>query len=179
MLVAGVMSGTSADGINVALVELMGRGFRTRLRLVAHHEFRFPAAVRRKIMGMMNAGSAGVADLARLNFLLGELYADAVRAAQQRARVRKLDLVGCHGQTIYHQGTPQTYLGRAISCTWQTGEAAVIAARLRVPVVGDFRVADMAAGGNGAPLVPYLDYLLYRDRRAGRIVQNLGGIGNL
>jgi anhydro-N-acetylmuramic acid kinase len=126
----------------------------------------------------MNAKQASVADLARLNFLLGELYADAVLTTQRRFRVRA-DLVGCHGQTLYHQGEAQAFLGRRIVATWQTGEAAVIAARVGVPVVSDFRPADMAAGGKGAPLVPYLDYLLFRDPKIGRIVQNIGGIANL
>ncbi len=126
----------------------------------------------------MNAERASVADLARLNFLLGELYADAVLATQRQFRV-KAELVGCHGQTLYHQGEAQMFLGRKIAATWQTGEAAVIAARVGVPVVSDFRPADMAAGGKGAPLVPYLDYLLFRDPRVGRIVQNIGGIANL
>lgn len=178
MIVAGVMSGTSADGINVALTRIQGRGFRSRLELLAHYQFPYPADVRRAILATMNASSASVADLARLNFLLGGLYADAVRAGQRRARL-ECQLVGCHGQTIYHQGSAKPFLGRRIACTWQTGEAAIIAARLGVPVVSDFRPADMAAGGKGAPLVPFLDYALYRHRRYGRIVQNLGGIGNL
>lgn len=178
MIVAGVMSGTSADGINVALVRIQGRGFRSRLELLAHYQFPYPDGVRRAVLAAMNARSASVADLSRLNFLLGELYSDAVRAAQRRARL-ECELVGCHGQTLYHQGNPTPFLGRRISCTWQTGEAAVIAARLAVPVVSDFRPADMAASGQGAPLVPFLDYVLYRHRRYGRIVQNLGGIGNL
>ncbi len=173
------MSGTSADGINVALLDVRGRGVRTRFRLRAHQEFPFPPPVRRAILAAMNACAASVADLGRLNFLLGELYAEAVAKAARRARVAKLELVGCHGQTIYHQGERASFLGRRISATWQTGEAAVLAARLGVPVVGDFRVADLAAGGKGAPLVPFLDYLLFRHARRGRIVQNLGGIGNL
>jgi anhydro-N-acetylmuramic acid kinase len=126
----------------------------------------------------MNATRASVADLARLNFLLGELYADALLATERRFRV-KADLVGCHGQTLYHQGELLPYLGRRVAATWQTGEAAVIAARVGAPVVSDFRPADMAAGGKGAPLVPFLDYLLFRDPRIGRIVQNIGGIANL
>jgi anhydro-N-acetylmuramic acid kinase len=126
----------------------------------------------------MNAPAASVGDLARLNFLLGELYADAVLASQRKFRVRA-ELVGCHGQTLFHQGDRQRYLGRPVAVTWQTGESALIAARVGVPVVSDFRPADMAAGGKGAPLVPYLDYLLYRDARIGRIVQNIGGIANL
>jgi len=178
MIVAGVMSGTSADGINVALVRIQGRGFRSRLELLAHYEFPYPLAVRRAVLQAMNASAAKVADLARLDFMLGSLYADAVRTALRRARL-ECELVGCHGQTIYHQSTSSLYLGRPIACTWQTGESAIIAATLGVPVVSDFRPADMAAGGKGAPLVPYLDYVLFRHRRFGRIVQNIGGIGNL
>ncbi len=178
MIVAGVMSGTSADGINVALVRIQGRGFRSRLELLAHYEFAYPGDVRRLILSTMNAASARVADLSRLSFALGELYADAVRTAQRRARL-ECELVGCHGQTIYHQGNAKPFLGQRVACTWQTGEAAVIAARIGVPVISDFRPADIAAGGKGAPLVPFLDYVLYRHRRYGRIVQNLGGIGNL
>jgi anhydro-N-acetylmuramic acid kinase len=178
VIVAGVMSGTSADGINVALVRIQGRGFRSRFELLAHYEFPYPATVRRAILATMNAGRASVADISRLHFLLGELYADAVRAAQRRARL-ECELVGCHGQTLYHQGSPALFLGRRVACTWQSGEAAIIAAKIGVPVVSDFRPADMAAGGKGAPLVPFLDYALYRHRRYGRIVQNLGGIANL
>src|SRR5207248_2386957 len=85
----------------------------------------------------------------------------------------------CHGQTLYHQGEAARFLGRRVAATWQTGEAALIAARVGVPAVSDFRPADMAAGGKGAPLVPYLDYLLFHDPLAGRIVQNIGGIANL
>jgi anhydro-N-acetylmuramic acid kinase len=200
VIVAGVMSGTSADGIDVALVRVSETGGRRaaraaqvrsltrgrrpdvtsalRFQLLAHADFPYPAAVRRAVLAAMNAPGARVADLARLNFLLAELYADAVLATQQRFRV-KAGLVGCHGQTLYHQGEPEAFLGRKIAATWQTGEGAVIAARVGVPVVSDFRPADMAAGGKGAPLVPFLDYLLYRDARIGRIVQNIGGIANL
>jgi anhydro-N-acetylmuramic acid kinase len=179
MIIAGVMSGTSADGINVALVKLSARGRgRPRYTLLAHEEYPFPAPVRRVILAMMNAELARVADLARLNFLLGELYAEAVAKTARKHR-SKLDLVGCHGQTLYHQGTAERFLGRKLAVTWQTGEGAVIAARLGVPVVADFRPADMAAGGKGAPLVPFLDYLIYRDQHVGRIAQNIGGIANL
>jgi anhydro-N-acetylmuramic acid kinase len=171
------MSGTSADGINVALDRLQGRGFRTHLELLAHREYPFPAAVRRMVLQVMNA-TASVADLARLNFLLGELYSEAVLKTEKAAKER-CELIGCHGQTIYHQGEPAPFLGRRLAVTWQTGEGSVIAARCGVPVVTDFRPADMAAGGKGAPFVPFLDYMLYRHPRRGRIVQNIGGIGNL
>jgi len=179
VIVAGVMSGTSADGINVALVRFQTRrGASGKPALIGHAEYPYAVNIRRAVLAAMNAQSASVADLSRLNFLLGELYADAVLATQKRFRV-KADLVGCHGQTIYHQGESAPYLGRTVAVTWQTGEGAVVAARVGAPCVSDFRPADMAAGGKGAPLVPFLDYLFYRDSRVGRIVQNIGGIANL
>ncbi len=178
MLVAGVMSGTSADGINVALARFFGRGLTTRMQLAGHIEIAYPRAVRQAVLAAMNATQTSVADLARLNVVLAELYAEAVLNAEEHVG-EKCNLVGCHGQTVYHQAEPAPYLGRKIACTWQIGEASVLAARVGVPVVSDFRPADMAAGGKGAPLVPYLDFLLYRHRRRGRIVQNIGGIANL
>jgi anhydro-N-acetylmuramic acid kinase len=198
MTVAGVMSGTSADGINVALVRFkpaqsQDRGFAAtrqrgapraftigggKIELLGHAEYPYPKKVRGAVLAAMNSPAASVADLARLNFLLGELYSGAVLATQRRFRT-KLDLIGCHGQTIYHQGEAAPFLGRKIATTWQTGEAAIIAAKTGVPVVSDFRPADMAVGGKGAPLVPFLDYMLFRDAHIGRIVQNIGGIANL
>jgi anhydro-N-acetylmuramic acid kinase len=179
MIVAGVMSGTSADGIDVAITRIFGRDLSLRFDLLHHFHIPYPKAVRDFILSQMNAPRASVAELARLNFLLGELYAEAVRRAQKESGIRSLDLVGCHGQTLYHQGRPLQFLGKRISCTWQTGEGAVVASRLGVPVVSDFRPADMAAGGKGAPLVPFFDYLAFRHRTRGRIAQNLGGIANL
>jgi anhydro-N-acetylmuramic acid kinase len=194
MIVAGVMSGTSADGIDVALVRVEypatpkgGRGGRTRgnespgqtrMKFLGHADFPYAADLRRRILLSMNSPRATVADLARLNFLLGELYAEAVLATQKRLRIQA-ELIGCHGQTLYHQGAPAPFLGRKLAVTWQTGEGAMVAARTGLPVVSDFRPADMAAGGKGAPLVPYLDYLLYRDPKIGRVALNLGGIANL
>jgi anhydro-N-acetylmuramic acid kinase len=182
MIVAGVMSGTSADGINVALVQVgdssTPEGLKPAFTLIGCAEYSYPKKVRSAVLGTMNAAAVSVADLARLNFLLGELYSRAVLAAQRKFRA-KVDLVGCHGQTLYHQGEAQPFLGRRIAATWQTGEGAIIASRVGVPVVSDLRPADMAAGGKGAPLVPYLDYILFRDPHIGRIAQNIGGIANL
>ena len=181
MRVAGVMSGTSADGINVALVDIKDESSASRppkLKLLGHAEFPYRKAVRDAVLAAMNAKRAAVADLARLNFLLAELYAEAIIATQRRFRV-KIQLAGCHGQTLYHQGDPQNFLRRKLAVTWQVGDGSVIAARIGVPVVSDFRPADMAAGGKGAPLVPFLDYFLFRDRNIGRIIQNIGGIANL
>lgn len=184
MIVAGVMSGTSADGIDVAFVRVGGRaGGRERLRhtglkFLGHAHFDYPAEVRKSVLRFMNSENASVADLARLNFLLGDLYAEALLSAQKKLRLKPA-LVGCHGQTLYHQGKAAAFLGRQLAVTWQTGEASRIAARLGVPVVSDFRPADMTAGGKGAPLVPYLDFLVYGDRKIGRIALNVGGIANL
>jgi len=179
MIVAGVMSGTSADGINVALARIVSDSDTSlALALIGHAQVAYPRKVRRAILEAMNARHASVADLARLNFLLGELYAEAVLKAQEQFK-SKAELIGCHGQTLYHQAEPTKFLGKNFSTTWQTGEGAIIAARTGAPVVCDFRPADMAAWGKGAPLVPFLDYLIYRDPKIGRIVQNIGGIANL
>jgi len=200
VIVAGVMSGTSADGINIALVKIEGAGRGQhqdspkvrrpgskrgtdaselpRFKLLAHFEYPYPTAVRRTVLRLMNAKSASVADLARLNFVLGELYANAVLASQRKSRLH-VDLVGCHGQTLYHQGSAAAFLRGTQTATWQTGEGAIIAERVGVPVISDFRPADMAVGGKGAPLVPFLDFLLYRDAKIGRVAQNIGGIANL
>ncbi len=178
MIVAGVMSGTSADGVDVAIVRLTGGRLRTHLELIEHCAFPYPAKVREAVLRAMNAKSIAVSELARLNFLLAEIYADCVQQTQKKAGVA-CELVGCHGQTIYHQGEAAQFLGRDIACTWQIGDGSVLATRLGIPTVSDFRPADMAAGGAGAPLVPFLDMLVFRHPRRGRIVQNIGGIGNL
>jgi anhydro-N-acetylmuramic acid kinase len=179
MIVAGVMSGTSADGINVAVVRMLGSGASLRFQLLAHSEYEYPAKIRAAILKTMNASAASVADISRLDFLLGELYSEAVRKTLAVHRIRGVDLIGCHGQTIYHQGESAEFLGKRIACTWQLGEGSILAARIGVPAVSDFRPADIAAGGKGAPLVPLLDYVIYRHGSRGRILQNIGGIGNL
>ena len=173
------MSGTSADGIDVALVGITGQGFQLKTRLIGHTHAPYPRPVRDAVLRAMNADKISVAELSQLNFHLGDLYAEAVLHAQTSLRVKKLGLVGCHGQTVYHQGDHAPHLGRKIATTWQIGEGSILAARLGTPVVSDFRPADMAAGGKGAPLVPFLDYALFRHKTRGRIVQNIGGIANL
>jgi len=178
--VAGVMSGTSADGIDVAITRIAPRrgGGPPSVQLLAHSHFAYPAAVRRAVLATMDAPSIATAELARLNWRLGELYADAVARTLTTHKLTA-DLVGCHGQTLYHQSSPQSYLGKSLRCTWQLGEPAPLAARLRIPIVSNFRPADIAAGGHGAPLVPMLDYALFRHATRNRVLQNLGGIGNV
>ncbi len=178
MIVAGVMSGTSADGVDVALVRIAPAVAAPKLTLLSHHSAAYPAALRRAVLAAMNASEISTAELARLNWRLGIAYADAVRGALKKHPV-KLDLIGCHGQTIYHQAKAAAYAGRQIACTWQIGEPAPIAHEIGVPVVSNFRPADMAAGGQGAPLVPLLDFALFAHAKRARVLQNIGGIGNL
>jgi anhydro-N-acetylmuramic acid kinase len=178
MTVAGVMSGTSADGIDVAVVRIAPGRSRPKIDLLAHEAFSFPTALRIRILAAMNARSTSTAELARLNWRLGLAYAEAVKGTAKRHKLA-LDLVGCHGQTLYHQARAESYAGEKFACTWQAGEAQAIALELRVPVVSNFRPADMLAGGQGAPLVPLLDYVLFADGKRGRILQNIGGIANL
>lgn len=178
MTVAGIMSGTSADGIDVAVVRIAPDNLRPTLTLIAHEGFAFPASLRRAVLAAMNAPSISTAELARLNWRLGIAYAEAVRETVKSHNV-KVDLVGCHGQTLFHQPLPLKYAGRSFACTWQAGEAQVIAAEIGVPVVSNFRPSDMLAGGQGAPLVPLLDYVLFAHSKRGRVLQNIGGIANL
>ncbi|HMH12661.1 MAG TPA: anhydro-N-acetylmuramic acid kinase [Edaphobacter sp.] len=181
LVVAGVMSGTSADGVDVAVCRIsppLREGGMPRVKLFGHAGFAYPKELRAAVLEAMDAQAISVADLARLNWRLGEVYADAVAKAEEQFGV-KVKLVGCHGQTMYHQGAAEKFLGEPLRCTWQMGEASVIAEGLRIPVVSDFRPADMAAGGQGAPLVPMLDFCAFRSEKMSRVLQNLGGIGNL
>ncbi len=169
------MSGTSLDGIDVAIVDI-ANGVRT----VAFHTTPYPARLRAALLGISNTNTH-TAEIGRLHFLLGELYARAVRDTCRRKRVplESVELVGCHGQTIFHEGTPTRVLGMKVASTLQIGEPSVIAERLGIPVVADFRPRDIAAGGSGAPLVPFVDYLLFHHARRGRVALNIGGIANI
>jgi len=180
LIVAGIMSGTSADGIDVALVRIAARAGHPypKLELLAHRAWPFPTALRRAILAAMNAGSISTAELARLNWRLGIAYAEALRDTMAATK-RKPALVGCHGQTVYHQAAPASWAGRRFACTWQLGEPALIAAECRVPVVSNFRPADMALGGQGAPLVPLFDYVYFAHPARARVLLNIGGIANL
>jgi anhydro-N-acetylmuramic acid kinase len=181
MLVAGIMSGTSADAIDVALVEITGRGWKTRHRLVAFHSAKYPLAVRQRILKVAGGAKVTAREISQLNFLLGELFARACINACHRAKVslRRLQLIGSHGQTIHHQPLGAPFCGKQVRSTLQIAEPAVIAGRTGVTVVADFRPADLVAGGQGAPLVPFFDYLTLRHPRKGRIWLNIGGIANL
>ena len=181
MLVLGMMSGTSADGIDVALARISGAPPTLNAKLLGHTSVKFPPALRKEILRVAEQHPIAAGALSQLNFRLGEAFADAAIAACGKLRVsqKKIALIGSHGQTIFHQGKPTDYLGRPTASTLQIGEPALIAARTGITVVGDFRPADIAVGGQGAPLVPYVDQLLYRHARLGRVSLNLGGIANI
>ena len=182
MRVLGMMSGTSADGIDVALANISGAPPRLVAKLEGHYHWAFPKVVRGAILRLANGAPTTTAEISQLNFLLGEEFAAAAIAACAKWRVplRKISLIGSHGQTIFHQGTPANFLSaRKISSTLQIGEPSVIAERTGITTIADFRPADMAAGGHGAPLVPFVDYLLYRDAKIGRVALNIGGIANV
>jgi anhydro-N-acetylmuramic acid kinase len=170
------MSGTSLDGIDVAIVDIRRR----RIQPVAFRSIPYPKAVREALLGVSNT-MTHTATISRLNFLLGELYADAICETCRRTRVSlaSIDVCGLHGQTIFHEAQPVEYLGRCVASTLQIGEAAVVAERTGLRTISNFRERDIAAGGNGAPLVPYVDYLLFKSRSRNRVALNLGGIANI
>jgi anhydro-N-acetylmuramic acid kinase len=170
------MSGTSLDGIDVAIVDIRG----TRVVPIAFRSIPYPKNVRAALLGVSNT-MTHTAAISRLNFLLGELYAEAVKETCRRTRVplKSIELCGMHGQTIYHEGDPADFLGRKVASTFQIGEAAVVAERTGLRVISNFREADVAAGGKGAPLVPFVDALLFRHPRLTRVAVNIGGIANI
>lgn len=179
-LFVGLMSGTSMDGIDAALVRISGPDAKPRVRLLAFKTLAYSATVRQAVLRIAAGNAATAGEISQLNFLLGELFADAALGVCRKVSVSpsRLSAIGSHGQTIFHQGTPIRESGRKIASTLQIAEPSVIAERTGVPVVADFRTADMAAGGQGAPLVPMVDYLLLRDARKGAVALNIGGIAN-
>ena len=181
LLVLGLMSGTSADAIEVALARISGAPPNLNAKLLNHTSINFPSQLRREILRVAEQQPISAGDLSQLNFRLGETFAEAALTACRHFRIspKKVALIGSHGQTIFHQGRAVPYLGRRIASTLQIGEPAIIAARTGITTVGDFRPADIAQGGQGAPLVPYVDYLLYRHAKLGRVSLNLGGIANI
>jgi len=175
--VAGLMSGTSADGVDAAIVDISGR----RVRVVAFDTYPYRVALRKQVLRLCRPESARLDEICHYNHVLGEVFADAVVRLCEHSGIPldSIDLIGSHGQTIYHNPNGGRYAGRAVRSTLQIGEPSVIAQRTGITTVADFRPRDMAAGGEGAPLVPYADYILFSDRRLARAVQNIGGIANV
>lgn len=180
MRVAGMMSGTSLDGIDVAVVDLDLMDGARKVETVASLHVPYGDEVRAALLGVSDSATH-TREIARLHFLLPQLYASAFRECCRRARIAQasVDLIGSHGQTIYHEGKPAEVLGRKVASTLQIGDGSVLAELTGIPVVSDFRPRDIAAGGQGAPLVPYFDYLLFADGETGRVLLNLGGIANI
>jgi anhydro-N-acetylmuramic acid kinase len=181
LLVLGLMSGTSADAIDVALTKISGAPPNLNAQLLNHTSINFPSPIRKEILRVAEQQPTTAGQLSQLNFRLGEVFAEAALTACKRFRIstKKIALIGSHGQTIFHQGNPIRYLGAATASTLQIGEPAIIAARTGITTIADFRPADIAEGGQGAPLVPYADYLLYSHPKRGRVSLNLGGIANI
>ena len=183
-LAVGLMSGTSMDGVDAALVRLSGSPDQPRVRLRAFVTIPYPPEVRHWIMRVAAGEPTTSGEVSQLNFLLGELFAKAALRVCRAGRVspQRASVIGSHGQTIYHQGMAELIprMGQAVGPnTLQIAEPAVIAERTGVRVVADFRTADIAAGGQGAPLVPMVDYALLRDARKGIVALNIGGIANV
>ncbi|HXC47086.1 MAG TPA: anhydro-N-acetylmuramic acid kinase [Candidatus Sulfotelmatobacter sp.] len=181
LLILGLMSGTSADGIEAALVRISGAPPKLNSKLLGHHSLPIPRPIRAQILRIAEGTPLPAAEISQLNFRLGQLFAEAAIATCKKVGVplKSLDLIASHGQTIFHQGPRVLYLGAKTSSTLQIGEPSIIAARTGITTIADFRPADMAAGGQGAPLVPFADYLLYRHEKIGRVSLNLGGIANV
>ena len=188
-LVVGLMSGTSVDGIDAALVEITGHGATARVKLLAFDSYPFPPALRAKVFRLFNPKEARIDAICQLDFLLGELFAAAVdRLLRDCGRKREdIDIVATTGQTVWHDPEPVVetsdipWLDHPLETrsTFAIGQSAVIAERTGITTVGDLRVRDVAAGGQGAPLIAYADWVLLRDEKLGRCIQNIGGIGNV
>ncbi len=184
--VIGLISGTSMDGMDAAMVRIEGRGLGLKVKVLAYDTYEYPEEIAEAIAAVAVPDRGTTGDICRLNFWLGRLFAEAAKAIAEKAGVpmEQVDLIGSHGQTICHlpprKGGPPLppSLSREPS-TLQIGEAEVIAELTGVTTISDFRKRDMAAGGQGAPLVPYVDYLLFHHPERNRILINIGGISNV
>ncbi len=179
-LVCGIMSGTSLDAIDVAIVAIRGGGHGTQINVRHFSEVLFPEEIREMILANSVASSSSVSEICVLNSALAQLYAEAVQqaCAECGIHLRDIDVIGTHGQTVQHLPEPMVISGRVIRSTLQLGNGSMLAALLGIPVIWDFRSADLALGGQGAPLVPYVDHLLFQSDTEDRIILNIGGIAN-
>lgn len=177
----GLMSGTCTDGIDAALVQIEGSGIHTKVHLLEFVTIPYQHELRTKLLQIAAGTVGGSCEISKFNFLLGKLFANACLAVCEKANISpvEVDFIGSHGHTIYHQPVKEEYYNQSITSSLQIGEAAVICEVMNCPVIADFRVRDMAAGGLGAPLVPYSEYLLYSEPGQNIALQNIGGIGNI
>jgi len=172
------MAGTSLDGVDAALVRFSGSGEYPKTRLLRFVTVPYPAVLRERLLAVAGGQPVTAGELSALNVRVGEAFARAALRVCREAGVSsaRLSVIGSHGQTVFHQGRA---VGDAPPSTMQIGEPAVIAEATGAPVVANFRSADVAAGGEGAPLVPIVDYLLFRNARQGSVALNIGGIANV
>jgi anhydro-N-acetylmuramic acid kinase len=175
------MSGTSLDGVDAALVEINGAGDSTRIQLKHFVSVPFANDVQAELLRVASQTPVTAQVISHLNFLLATLYTEAITQLCEEAGIKLIhvDLIGSHGQTIFHQSEPAPFCGRMLASTLQIGEGSLLAENTGITTISDFRPRDMAAGGKGAPLIPYVDYLLFRDQHVGRVLLNVGGIANI
>lgn len=175
--VAGLMSGTSADGVDAAITDINT----DNVKVLTFDTFAYPADLRNNILELCRGKSCSVADISNLNFAIGEVFAESVIKLCKKSGIKlnSIDLIGSHGQTIYHNPKGKRFGKKIVRSTLQIGEPSVIAYRTGIKTVADFRPKDMAANGQGAPLVPFADYFLFRDKKVNRAIQNIGGIANV
>jgi len=180
-LVVGLISGTSMDGIDAALVQIRNHGKDTEVNLINFYTFSFPHQLKKELLRISEPGCGTVDQICRLNFVIGEYFADAVFDICNLAKLNdsKVDLIGSHGQTIHHLPDRKKCFNKSIRSTFQIGEPAVIANRTGVITVANFRSADIALNGQGAPLIPYFDYLMFNSEKFNRVLLNIGGIANI
>ncbi|MGV8981102.1 anhydro-N-acetylmuramic acid kinase AnmK [Clostridium sp.] len=178
MFAVGLMSGTSLDGIDAALVQINGNYTDTVINLIGYVNMKMPEDIKDEIKAACSIDDSSSILICSLNFKLGYLFSDAVKEVCKKSNfpIEKLDFIASHGQTIFH--IPKAHHTFACS-TLQIGESSVIAYETNTTVISNFRVMDMAAGGQGAPLVPYSEFLLYRSPDKNRLLQNIGGVGNV
>lgn len=179
--VIGLMSGTSVDAVDAALVKITGTGIDTKLKMLGFIEYPYPEGIREMILRNSIPHTSSVDEICRLNFVIPQIYLDAIKDMCQQAdfELGKVDLIGTHGQTIRHLPNREILSGYNSASTLQIGSPSVLAKLAGVITVGNFRTGDVAFGGQGAPLVPYFDYILFRSQKLNRMLLNLGGIANI
>ena len=179
--IIGLMSGTSLDGVDAVLVEVSGSGIKTKIKQLGFIAYPFPRGLKKKLLENSTPNSGSVTEICKLNFLLAHLYADAVKELCKKSKFKlsNVDLIGSHGQTIHHLPEKKNYFGYTFGSTLQIGDPSVIAKLTGVLTIGDFRTGDVALGGQGAPLVPYFDYLMFHSNKKSRALLNIGGIANI
>jgi len=179
--ILGLMSGTSCDGLDIAHIEISGSGSSTRFQFKSGQSFLYTKQQRETILGLIKGSHHTLKSLSQFNFYLAGIWAKMIHVFLEQSGLKSstIDLIGSHGQTIWHQPVAENFADLEISSTWQTGDPSALANLLQIPVVGDFRVADVSVGGQGAPLIPYFDWIYFSQFKKNILAVNIGGISNL